>query len=68
MPLIKLSEFATLAASKVMDQEEGGPGPVDSIRAVVDLLLAKTTATLKALQACDYEAALAVKQEQVSIK
>lgn len=60
----KLRELVSVAASKCLEQEEGGPGPVDSLRNALEFVSQQVALLVQVLQDNDYEAGMPIKPEE----
>ncbi|XP_034231656.1 dynactin subunit 1 isoform X2 [Thrips palmi] len=60
----KLRELVTAAASKCLEQEEGGPGPVDSLRTALEFISQQVASLVQVLQDGEYEAGMPIKPEE----
>ncbi|KAE8745790.1 hypothetical protein FOCC_FOCC007506 [Frankliniella occidentalis] len=61
---LKLRELVTAASSKCLEQEEGGPGPVDSLRSALEFVSQQVASLVQILQDNDYEAGMPIKPEE----
>lgn len=60
---LKLRELVTTAASKCLEQD-GGTGPVDSLRSALEFISQQVGALVQVLQDSDYEAGIPIKPEE----
>lgn len=60
----KLKELISSSASKSLEQEEGGPGPVDSLRSALEFISQQVASLVQVLQDYDYEAGMPIKPEE----